>query len=88
MIHKLKNFNSETAQEVAFYEMHQDGSTEEGTTLEEMIRVTADRLKILNNAFPCRENSLALTKLEEALHWLQARTADRVARGVEGTHQA
>jgi hypothetical protein len=37
--------------------------------------------------FACRENALAITHLEEALHWLQARTADREARGVEGTHQ-
>jgi hypothetical protein len=38
--------------------------------------------------FNCRENALALTKLEEALHWLQARTAAREARSVEGTHVA
>lgn len=36
--------------------------------------------------FRCRENALAITKLEEALHWLNHRTADREARGVEGTH--
>lgn len=35
--------------------------------------------------FACRENALALTHLEEALMWLQKRTRDRVARGVEGT---
>lgn len=38
--------------------------------------------------FRCRENALAITKLEEALHWLNARTAAREARGVEGTHDA
>ena len=38
--------------------------------------------------FRCRENALAITKLEEALHWLAHRTADRERRGVEGTHQA
>ena len=40
-----------------------------------------------NGRFRCRENSLAITKLEEALHWLQARTEDREQRGVEGTHE-
>ena len=37
--------------------------------------------------FRCRENSLAITKLQEALHWLQHRTADREFRAVEGTHE-
>lgn len=36
--------------------------------------------------FACRENALALTHLEEALHWCQHRTAAREGRGVEGTH--
>ena len=36
--------------------------------------------------FACRENACALTHLEEALMWLQKRTRDRMARGVEGTH--
>lgn len=34
-----------------------------------------------------RENACALTHLEEALMWLQKRTRDRMARGVEGTHK-
>jgi len=38
----------------------------------------------LNKKFPCRENSLAITKLEEALMWLNKRKVDRVDRGVEG----
>jgi hypothetical protein len=40
-----------------------------------------------NTRFKCRENALAITKLEEALHWLQARTNRREAENVEGTHQ-
>ena len=36
--------------------------------------------------FKCRENALAITKLEEALHWLNARTQKREAQKVEGTH--
>ena len=37
--------------------------------------------------FKCRENALAITKLEEALHWLNARTNRRENSGVEGTHR-
>jgi hypothetical protein len=35
--------------------------------------------------YACKENACALTHLEEALMWLQKRTRDRMARGVEGT---
>lgn len=84
----LKNFKSETVQEITFYEMNEDGSTVEGTTLEEMLRVSIERLQHLNSKFACRENSIAITKMQEALMWLNQRTADRIARGVEGTHQA
>lgn len=59
----------------------------DGTTNEEVIEVLIDRLNYLNAKFPCRENSLAITKLEEALMWLNKRTSDRLKRGVEGTNQ-
>ena len=35
--------------------------------------------------YACKENACALTHLEEALMWLQKRTRDRMARGVEGS---
>ena len=35
----------------------------------------------------CRENALAITKIEEARHWLAARQAERTARGVQGTYK-
>lgn len=75
-------------QEIVFYKMNPDGSFENGTTLEELLRVFVERLADLNKRFPCRENSLAVTKAEESLMWLNKRTSDRVKRGVEGTHQA
>lgn len=55
---------------------------------EDLIAIVIDRLECLNQGdFTCRENSIAITKLEEALMWLNKRTADRKARGVEGTSQ-
>lgn len=59
-----------------------------GTTNEALIAVLVHRLKFLNGKFPCRENSLAITKLEEAKMWLEERTRNRVERGVEGQHKA
>ena len=59
---------------------------ENGTTNEEVLKAVIERLQALNQApFNCRENSLAITHLEEALHWLWTRTKNRQERGVEGT---
>lgn len=55
---------------------------------EDLIAIVIDRLRSFQTGqFSCRENALAITKLEEALMWLNKRTADRVARGVEGTNE-
>lgn len=59
-----------------------------GTTNEEVLAMLIDRLRFLGEKLPCRENSIAVTKIEEALLWLNKRTADRKARGVEGTSRA
>ena len=60
----------------------------DGTTNEEILEVLINRMNYLQNKFPCRENALAITKLDEALMWLNKRTADRVKRNVEGKHSA
>jgi hypothetical protein len=57
-----------------------------GCQNEQIIAALVHRLGVLNKRFPCRENALAITKLEEAMLWLQKRTADRKARGVEGVN--
>lgn len=41
----------------------------------------------LNEVFPCRENALTITKIEEAIHWQEARTKDRMNRKVEGKNE-
>ncbi|MEM5429386.1 hypothetical protein [Cupriavidus oxalaticus] len=59
-----------------------------GITQEVLLAIVADRLRSFQaGPFACRENALALTKIEEAQHWLQQRTIARMRRGVEGTHQ-
>lgn len=56
-----------------------------GVTHEVLLAVLIDRLRSFQaGPFSCRENALALTKLEEAQLWLQHRTRDRMARNVEG----
>lgn len=58
-----------------------------GLTHEVLLAIVADRMKSFQaGPYSCRENSIALTKIQEAQHWLHHRTLARVARGVEGTH--
>lgn len=88
----LANFeNALQSQPLQFIEKEpkESGSTElvtifDGTTNEEVLRVLINRMQYLQGKFPCRENAIVITKLEESLMWLEKRTADRKARGVEG----
>lgn len=74
-------------------EIHfQDGPIVEtginGISNEALLAVVEDRLLgFQSGQYACRENAVALTKLQEAMMWLQKRTRDRMFRGVEGMNQ-
>lgn len=58
-----------------------------GVCNEDLIAMVIDRLESFQaSEFKCRENAIAITKLEEALLWLRKRTMDRERRMVEGTN--
>jgi hypothetical protein len=57
-----------------------------GISNEALLAIVEDRLLgFQSGQYACRENAVALTKIQEAMMWLQKRTRDRMARGVEGT---
>ena len=59
-----------------------------GISNESLLAVVEHRLLgFQSGQYACRENAIALTKLQEAMMWLHKRTRDRMARGVEGTNQ-
>lgn len=59
-----------------------------GVTHEALLAVVEDRLlSFQKGPYACRENAVALTKIQEATMWLQRRTMERMRRGVEGTHK-
>lgn len=61
----------------------QDGPN--GVTIEALLALAIDRLRCFQaGPFACRQNALALTKIQEAMFWLHARTRDRQERAVEG----
>jgi hypothetical protein len=91
--YELSNFENKTkeGQTLQFIQKEPitEGSTElktvsDGTTNEELIEILLDRMNYLQSKFPCRENAIAITKLDEALLWLNKRTSDRIKRNVEG----
>jgi len=59
-----------------------------GVTNESLLAIVLRRLRgFQRSPFACRENHVAIAKIEDALLWLHHRTRDRQARGVEGEHQ-
>jgi hypothetical protein len=59
-----------------------------GVTHEALLAIVADRLRSFQTGpYACKANACALTHIEEAQHWLQQRTLERMRRGVEGTHK-
>jgi hypothetical protein len=55
-----------------------------GCQVDTLIHVAKHIIEGLNKKFPCRENSIVLDKLDDAIHWLDYRTKNREERGVEG----
>lgn len=93
-VYEVENFaDKNITQTITFLKKQpvSEGSTElemvhDGTTNEELLLVMIDRLQSGNVKVPSRETALSITKLEEALMWLEKRTKDRLSRGVEGTN--
>ena len=63
-----------------------------GCQIDDVVQYCVDRIDEFNNKedgkFACKENCQAIEHLESALGWLKKRTANREARGVEGTNRA
>lgn len=59
-----------------------------GVANEDLIAMVIRRLQgFQKSEFACRDNEMAIQKLEEAMLWLRKRTLERELRGVEGTNK-
>jgi hypothetical protein len=59
-----------------------------GAFVEDVLEAVRQRIMFFNSTkFRCRENSLAITKIEEALQWLDWRTRQRLLQDVENTYE-
>lgn len=60
-----------------------------GVMNEDLVAIVIDRMRGFQSGdYACRQNAMALVKLEEALMWMRDRTNERERRGVEGTNVA
>jgi hypothetical protein len=91
-LYRLDNFESDSYQELGFIHKKPTGKNGEletvaaGTTNEEVIDMLVDRIKYLDDKFPCYENKAAISHLNCAVGQLRQRTKDRVERKVEGKY--
>lgn len=88
--HHFKVLIPEQANKIIAEVNFQEGPIKEvginGVNNEDLILMVLTRLQSFQaTEFSCRENAMAITKLEESLMWLRKRTQDRAARNVEGT---
>lgn len=66
--------------------LQETGNVPNGLSQEALLAIVEDRLKCFQaGPYACRENAIALTHVQDAMHWLHHRTRERIARGVEGT---
>jgi hypothetical protein len=87
--YELDSFEDGQPQVLQFIEKDAAMNTiHDGTTNEEVLSMLINRLNYLNERLPSRETAVAITNLDQALLWLQKRTADRIQRGVEGSSKA
>lgn len=86
------NFEGDSCSVINPFEVRfQNGPIKEegvnGCHQEDLLAIVIDRLQSFQaGPFACRENALALTKCQEAMHWMDHRTKDRERRQVEVTN--
>ncbi len=59
-----------------------------GCQAQDILEYSLCLIQSLNDRFPCRENALTITHLEEAMGWQERRTRARKKAGVEGFNKA
>jgi len=90
-LYRLDNFETDSYQELGFIQKVKGKDDElvtvsAGTTNEEVFEMLIDRLKYLDDKFPCYENKEAINYAQKAVNALYRRTEDRKLREVEGKH--
>lgn len=89
-LYQLDSMEGTNPQQIQFIEKQPNNegqlvTVNDGTTNEEVVKMLLDRLQTLYTKLPSNETKNAAYHLEQALWWLELRTAKRLAQGVENT---
>ena len=84
LLESWKNFDSSNKFLNAIYIYVEKGTI--GILHEQLLAMIVEDLKYKSTLVPSRETAVAITKLQEALFWLEEREKDREARKVLGTY--
>ena len=59
-----------------------------GVLVEDLLEAALQRMQFFNDSkFRCRENSLAITHIQEAIMWLRERQRNRAKQGVQSSYE-
>lgn len=85
--HYTESIDDKPVLDVKFQSGGTATTAKNGVFIEDLLIVAYARLEGYNKQYPCRENSLALTSIEQAILWLTARKVEREARNVYGKEE-
>ena len=69
---------------IQFVHKHEDGTVTPGWQSEQLALILLDRVKKLNEKFPCEQNAKQVAALEAYLDACKERVEDRINRNVMG----
>lgn len=75
---------TDTTDTIQFVRKHEDGSVTPGWQSEQLVLIVLDRVKKLNEKFPCEQNAKQVAALEAYLDACKERIDDRLNRNVMG----
>ncbi|MDC6350761.1 hypothetical protein PP178_04300 [Zeaxanthinibacter sp. PT1] len=82
--HDGETVYTDSVEEISFIKKNDDGTIEAGFQSEQLLAILIDRHEKLNARFPSDHGEAAILRMKQALLSLQARVAERKARGVMG----
>lgn len=83
----IEQNNGRTVLDIKFQTGGTANTEKNGIFIEDLLIIARAKLAEYNNQLPCRENQLAIDKIDEAILWLTYRKAEREHRGVYGTEE-
>jgi len=91
-LYELESVEGKSIQTIQFISKEKDIANpvklitiQDGTTVEEMLKVCIEQLQYLFDKQPCIETRFAITECKDALNWLDKRTQARKQQGVDNS---